>query len=116
MVKCKNCGSRASYGIEGQKATHCSKHALDGMVDVKHPRCAEPGCDTQPTCNVPGEKVRIYCCKHALDGMVDIVHSRCAEPGCNTQPSYNNPGEKGGLYCSTHALDGMVDVIISSMC
>ena len=42
MTKCKNCGSEASYGIEGQKATHCSKHALDGMVDVRHPRCAEP--------------------------------------------------------------------------
>ena len=45
MVKCKNCGSRAYYGIKGQKVTHCSKHALDGMVNVKSKRCAEPGCD-----------------------------------------------------------------------
>ena len=45
MAKCKNCGSQATYGIEGQKATHCSKHASDGMVDVIHSQCAEPGCD-----------------------------------------------------------------------
>ena len=32
MAKCKNCGSQATYGIEGQKATHCSKHASDGWL------------------------------------------------------------------------------------
>ena len=42
MVNCKDCGLKASYGIKGQKATHCAKHALDGMVDIKNKRCAEP--------------------------------------------------------------------------
>ena len=111
MTKCKNCGSEASYGIEGQKATHCSKHALDGMVDVRHPRCAEPGCDKLPSYNNPGEKDGLYCSTHALDGMVDVKHPRCAEPGCDKQPCFNNPGQKGGIYCNTHKKDGMVDVI-----
>ena len=81
------------------------------MVDVVHPRCAEPGCDTIPSYNNPGEKGGVYCSKHALDGMVDVKHPRCVEPGCDKLPSYNKPGEKGGLYCNTHKKDGMIDVL-----
>ena len=79
---------------EKKLGLYCCKHALDGMVDVIHPRCIEPGCDTLPSYNNPEEKGGLYCSTHALDGMVDVVSKRCVEPGCNTNQNLINQVKK----------------------
>ena len=50
MVDVKNkqcrypwCETRPSFGVEGGPATHCGPHALPGMRDVVHRKCASCG-------------------------------------------------------------------------
>ena len=42
------------------------------MVNVKHRRCAEHGCNTRPAFNWKGEEKGAYCNKHKEKGMVNV--------------------------------------------
>ena len=59
MTICKdpNCKVRASFNVEGEKKQlYCSKHKLEGMVNVASSICIHEGCNVQPKFNVEGEK------------------------------------------------------------
>ena len=74
-------------------------------------KCEHHDCDTQPTFNIPTEKVGRFCKKHASSGMINIVEKRrCEHNDCDTRPNFNIPTEKVGRFCSIHALSGMIDV------
>jgi hypothetical protein len=85
---------------------YCSKHKLDGMVDVKHERCLL--CEKRPNYNYKNETKTLYCVTHKKDGMIDVVNKRCLD--CKKRPTFNFENETTGLYCSKHKLDGMIDV------
>ena len=44
----------------------------EGMVNVKHRRCAESGCNTRPAFNWNGEEKGAYCNKHKEKGMINV--------------------------------------------
>jgi len=93
--------------VEGMTTgLYCSKHKLDGMVDVKHERCLL--CEKRPNYNYKNETKTLYCVTHKKDGMIDVVNKRCLD--CKKRPTFNFENETTGLYCSKHKLDGMIDV------
>jgi len=48
----EGCKSQSIYNYEGKmKASYCSVHKQDGMVDVKSRKCAHEGCKTIPIFN-----------------------------------------------------------------
>ena len=56
----QGCKFMPSFNKEGEiKGLYCSKHKLQGMVDVKHKTCIE--CKKQPVFNKEGETKGIYC-------------------------------------------------------
>ena len=85
-------------------------HRTDGMVDIAHKRCEEPGCDTLPCFGLVGDNTPSHCAMHKTDSMVNVVSKRCEEPGCLKQPSFGLAGSRSSRRCGTHKTDGMVDV------
>jgi hypothetical protein len=109
MIKCKSCEKHATYGIAGNVAEYCNTHKLEGMVDVKHPKCAAPGCTSRPNYDVVGGK-GTYCNKHKIAGMVDVKTKGCAFEGCTVnKPNFGIKGKKE-RYCSKHKTPDMVDL------
>lgn len=53
----------------------CRQHRLDGMIDVKSPKCEAPMCPKQPCCGHLGAKAR-FCSKHKQSGMVNLKVGR----------------------------------------
>ena len=51
------CNIRANFNyISESKGIYCSKHKLNGMIDIKTKKCAENGCNIQPSFNYNNEK------------------------------------------------------------
>ena len=107
------CITQPSYGPEGGQATHCSRHAEEGMKPVYAKKCAVDGCDTIPSFGFEGGPAT-HCGTHALIGMKNVNAKQCEHPGCTTQPSF---GFEGGpaTHCGKHAEEGM-DNIVSKRC
>jgi hypothetical protein len=106
------CKTRPVFNVEGQiNGLYCSKHKLEGMVDVKDKTCIYEGCKIRPYYNKKGSTKALYCSKHKIEGMVDVKNKTCIHEGCKKQPVFNNEGETTSLYCSKHKMEGMVDVI-----
>ena len=101
----------AIYGFSGEGAKYCSKHKLEGMVNVKDKTCIFENCKTIPYFNYPNENIGLYCSKHQKPGMKNVKSKTCAFEGCTTMPSFNYEKEKKALYCVTHKLEGMINVI-----
>lgn len=57
--KCKDdlCDKYASFNYEGNTASFCCDHKVDGMINVKEKMCLTPHCRTQPS----NKKYRGYC-------------------------------------------------------
>ena len=68
-----------------KKALYCSKHSLEGMIDVISKRCIHEDCNTQPVYNYTNEKKALYCSNHSLEGMIDIKNKRCKSEWCDTR-------------------------------
>ncbi|EIE18028.1 hypothetical protein COCSUDRAFT_45656 [Coccomyxa subellipsoidea C-169] len=52
--------------------SYLSESLHEGMVNVKHRQCAEPGCSTRPAFNWKGEEKGQFCNKHKEKGMVNV--------------------------------------------
>jgi len=106
-----DCKTHPTYNFEGEtKRLYCSRHKLDGMINVKSETCIHSNCKKRPSYNFEGEAKALYCAPHKLDGMIDIVSETCIYPNCKTQPCYNFEWQSKKLYCSIHKLDGMINV------
>jgi len=102
---------RPTFNTPGStEALYCKLHALEGMINVKHKRCADLECTKIPNFNTPESMEALYCKLHALEGMIDIKHKRCVDPDCTKRPTFNAPGSTEALYCKLHALEGMINV------
>jgi G:T-mismatch repair DNA endonuclease (very short patch repair protein) len=107
-----DCTTVPNFGMPTDpRASRCSKHQLDGMIDIKSARCASDGCTTQPSFGNPDNARPTRCGKHQLDGMIDIVHARCEFVGCTTHPSFGDPDDARATRCGKHQLDGMIDIV-----
>ena len=106
----KNCKKSQIYNIKGHPALYCSKHKLDGMINIVSLRCNENNCDLIPSYNIEGCKPGIYCFKHKKEEMINVISKICIEVNCKKHPNYNIEGNKSGIYCFNHKKEGMVDV------
>lgn len=44
-----------NFNFPGEKGgIFCAQHKAEGMVDIKHKRCVEPGCSKRPSFNYTG--------------------------------------------------------------
>ena len=89
---------------------YCSKHKIEGMINVKSHTCIHEGCKIIPVFNNEGETKVLYCSKHKIEGMVNIIDKTCIYEGCKIRPAFNNDGETKALYCSKHKIEGMVNI------
>jgi hypothetical protein len=87
-IKCK-CGKEPSFGYSNDaRGRYCSKCRLPGMVDIKHGRCAYPGCTHIPAYNIREENGAKYCSRHKADNMVNKITKLCDEPGCENYATH----------------------------
>lgn len=82
----QNCTVRATYDRNDGKRVRefCTRHALEGMVDVAHERCAHQSCTVVPTFGIEGGSTSTlprYCVKHAKGGMASLG-KKCEHGGC----------------------------------
>ena len=108
-----NCKKQPSYNFieNSNRVLYCSKHKLNGMVDIRNKKCVEPNCNKNPTYNYKHLKNRLYCSKHKKDGMVDIKSKICIEPECKVLSAFNYKLQKIPLYCVKHKKDEMINII-----
>ena len=98
------------FDYKGGKGRYCVTHKEPDMVDVKHKRCEQDGCDLQPSYDIKGGKGR-FCTTHKMPDMIDIKNHYCEYIGCTVVcPIFNKKGSKKGKYCVTHKDDDMIDV------
>ena len=110
-MKCLKCNTEPHFNYQGdKKRLYCSKHKLDGMVNVGRDSCLN--CGKTPNYNYQGETSGLYCSTHKLQNMVDVKNKKCLN--CNRQPNFNYKGDKTALYCSKHKLDKMVNVTLTT--
>lgn len=102
--KCKQCGTRASFGYYGESARFCKEHKTVNMVDVTHKKCEK--CHIRACFGYPGESQR-FCKEHKLDRMVNVKDKKCEK--CYKQPTFGYVGEST-RFCKEHKLDTMVDI------
>jgi hypothetical protein len=106
----KGCPKRQSvYGLIGGRPTRCKIHKGPEMIDVKNPRCEDPGCKFQAHFGIAGGK-KTHCSIHKPPEMVDVAHLKCIGlGGCPRGRTFGTEGGKA-LYCAKHKKDGMLDV------
>jgi len=105
------CKIQPAFNNEGEtKALYCSKHKIEGMVNVISQTCIHERCNIQPVFNNEGSTKALYCSKHKIEGMVNVIGHTCIHYGCKIQPVFNNEGETKVLYCSKHKLEGMINI------
>ena len=124
------CQKYASYNYSGEtKRIFCTKHKLEGMVDIRHHKCIYDGCTRNAyfnftnlnsvydmndlnSCSTNASTNALYCSIHKSLGMLNVITKKCRASGCFTFPNFNyaDNGVKTGIYCSLHKLDGMIDV------
>jgi len=104
--KCEECELSATYGHKGDSnAIRCSKHHLEGMVDVVHKMCETCGVKN-PVFALPGHKPR-FCgnCRNAY--MINVTKNNCFMGGCTKRAFYGNPGQSP-ISCGEHHSQGMI--------
>jgi uncharacterized protein YajQ (UPF0234 family) len=109
MCKGNNCKKQALYNYKGEiDALYCGNCKLDGMINIKHPKCII--CNNKiPSFGMINDKKAQYCADCKLDGMNDIKHSKCIS--CNIKrPNFGMINDKKAQYCSDCKLNGMIDI------
>ena len=91
----EGCKTIPVFNIEGKPVLYCSKHKLEGMIDVKNKKCIHHECKKTPNFNIASEKKAIYCLDHKLESMINVKAKTCIYIGCDKQPTYN---KKGGVF------------------
>jgi len=67
----EECKTIPYFNYPGVKpAIFCSKHKMEGMVNVLDKYCLEPDCNRLACCNYKDVKSVVYCIFHKRDGMI----------------------------------------------
>lgn len=103
----------STYGIFNYPGSYnnyyCSKHKLNGMIDVVNKKCKMDNCNKQPRFCIPGNKDK-YCSTHATSEMIDCYALQCTEVKCTTKPIYGYIRNKP-IKCTLHKLANMIDLV-----
>lgn len=101
MVKCQRCSTRARYGREVCKPTHCFRHKLPGMT-YNYRVC---GCGRYARYGTR-QWYPVACSACKTEGMHDVVSAKCRL--CNTIASFGLPKRKP-TACSQHRTSAMIN-------
>ena len=76
---------------DAKTTEYCSRHAQDGIINVKSRKYKTESCRKRPSFGVAGTKTAEYCAQNAVDKVVDIknmvdVRSR----KCRTEAAASN--------------------------
>jgi very-short-patch-repair endonuclease len=72
-----------SYNYIGLPGKYCKKHFLDGMINVKHPRCEQ--CSLQASYGYREGNRRLRCRMHREQDMTYLKLIKCSVENCNRQ-------------------------------
>jgi len=91
--------------------THCVRHKLLGMKNVKSKRCEgdEGRCEKIPSFGFEGQPPR-FCVLHRLEGMSVPDGKRCEHKSCTKRKMFGFPGQQVH-FCGTHREPGMTDLV-----
>ena len=110
--------------IHEKDGRRCAGHKLEGMVDVKNPKCdfvAEDGtkCRGRRRFGFEGKSPN-RCSEHREEGMMELTRKKCdyvdpeTKVKCKITAGYGPEGGKK-TRCSTHRLPDMID-LASKLC
>lgn len=108
-----NCPTTPCCGWPGKPDTHCTRHALTGMVNPQlvNPTtcrfCSRAGCRSYPAWGYPGEGWT-RCTQHKRRDMSRRGYV-CSHTGCDTRACWSEPGERP-TRCGAHRGDGYLPV------
>lgn len=102
-----SCGKYSSFGLPGQKATHCAACKTDEMKGFAGNKCIE--CNKKrASFGFPGQK-STHCAGCKSDEMENVVGKKCAK--CNRKrASYGFKGQNA-THCSGCKTDEMENVV-----
>ena len=103
------CGSEPTFGLAGQRYTHCAKHKDDipGLIS-KNNKCIEPGCGYYAMRGLPGCG-RTHCETHAKHiPKLEKKRQPCSSENCIKTATH---GYTSKTYCINHAKNDMKDLI-----
>ena len=107
--------TRASYGPVGGPELRCSKHKVEGDVNLSGAMCIvcrDGGIHTRAVYAQPGKRRSEVCFAHKRDGDIDVASPRCEHPGepCPRHPSFG-PRDGRPQFCVDHKLPGNVNLV-----
>ena len=91
MKKCryKDCPTEANFGYRDGKKEYCSKHKLDGMVNLHSQKCQHLECPKIASFGYRDGK-KEYCSKHNRDGMINLHNKRYQQESSSSESEYHN--------------------------
>lgn len=97
-TRCESCSTTASFGIPGERSTHCAVHADRSIMEPSGRKCAS--CGAKPTFGIPGGPPT-HCFTHAdHDIMEDVVNRRCYK--CSLRAGFYDTSGKLPHSCAEH--------------
>lgn len=103
------CGSIPTFGLAGQRYTHCAKHKdeIPGLIS-KNKKCISPGCDYYALRGFPGCG-RTYCETHAKHiPKLEKKRQPCSYEKCTETATH---GYTSKTCCELHKKDDMKNLI-----
>lgn len=109
--QCINCKTiRASFGLPGQKLSHCAKCKSDLMIDSRTDNKCK--CGIRSSFGLPDQKPS-HCAKCKTDLMIDLrISGKCK---CGTRASFGLSDKKPS-HCIKCKTDVMIDLRINNKC
>lgn len=116
---CEVCGIQACFGMPDGKPRFCDNHKENGMVNIVHKPCIEPGCTTQVKYG-PLFGPRLHCGAHHTKNEYIKNHPKCEFDGkdgtkCD-KPYYTDDGTSYPVRCEKHQIVGKDVNIIEKKC
>ena len=102
---CEKCNSKyPTFGMPYGKPERCKGCKTPDMVDVKNPRCKEPGCNFQTSYGFSGWGIT-HCTSHKLAGMINLRANRCNMYKCKKTCCFKDKDNK--TFCYFHSNKNM---------
>lgn len=109
VIKCIVCEkTQPSFNLPGERATHCGKCRLPGMINVISTKCIV--CKNGHSLfGYFGKSRATHCNKCKEPDMINVREPRCIV--CEiTQPTFNLPGKLRATHCNKCKEPNMIDV------
>ena len=108
--RCRQCRTKASYGVPSSPPMRCSRHKRPGDIARSlGASCVFEGCRKARLFGSIGG-VPLFCATHRLPDHVDVKNKRCQVHPCIRQASYGDATRRIKVACAQHRLPSHVDL------